>query len=52
MPIPTYDKFIKPILRYLTEHPEGASAATVHEAASARLGIAENDYKNSRFLAL
>lgn len=43
MPIPTYDKFIEPILRYLAEHPEGASAATIHEAASGSLGIAESD---------
>jgi hypothetical protein len=31
MPIPTYDKFIEPILRHLAEHPEGASAATLYE---------------------
>jgi len=34
MPIPTYDQFIEPILRYLSQHPEGAPAQTVYEAAS------------------
>ncbi len=43
MPIPTYDKFIETILRYLAQHPEGAPAATVHEAASSYLGIGEDD---------
>lgn len=43
MAIPTYDKFIEPILRYLAQHPEGAPASTVHEAASAALGISDPD---------
>jgi restriction system protein len=43
MAIPTYDKFIEPILRYLVQHPEGAPASTVHEAASATLGISDSD---------
>lgn len=43
MALPTYDKFIEPILRYLSQHPEGASAQTVYEAASNALGINEDD---------
>jgi len=43
MAIPTYDKFIEPILRYLAQHPEGAPASTLYEVASATLGIAEED---------
>ena len=27
MPIPTYDKFIEPILHYLALNPEGATAS-------------------------
>ena len=43
MPIPTYDKFIEPILRYLAQHPEGATASTSYEAASEMLGVTEQD---------
>jgi restriction system protein len=43
MALPTYDRFIEPILRYLSQHPDGASAQTVYEAASAALGIDEED---------
>ncbi len=43
MPIPTYNKFIEPMLRYLAQHPEGAPASVVYEAMSGALGIDEND---------
>src|SRR5262245_29331910 len=43
MPIPTYDKFIEPILRYLADHPEGAAARDVHEAAATTLGLNDDD---------
>jgi restriction system protein len=43
MPIPTYDRFIEPILRYLAEHPEGAQAREVHDAAATALGLTEAD---------
>lgn len=43
MAIPTYDKFIEPILRYLAEHPEGSPASTLYEASSAALGISDED---------
>lgn len=34
MTVPTYDKFIEPVLRYLATKPEGAAARDVHEAAA------------------
>lgn len=43
MAIPTYDKFIDPMLRYLAAHPEGAPASVVYEAMANALGIDEND---------
>src|SRR6266404_2620235 len=43
MPIPTYDKFIDPMLRYLAQHPEGAPASVVYEAMGSALSIDEND---------
>ncbi len=43
MPVPTYDRFIEPILRYLAEHPDGAPARDVHEAAAVALGLSDAD---------
>ena len=43
MPVPTYDQFIEPILRYLTAHPDGAPARDVHDAAADALGLADAD---------
>lgn len=43
MSIPTYDKFIEPILRYLAKHPDGERASVVYEAAAESLGINEDD---------
>ena len=43
MPVPTYDTFIEPILRYLAAHPEGAAARDVHEAAASALGLNDTD---------
>jgi len=37
--IPTYDRFIEPILRYLAKHPEGALARDAHEAAANALRL-------------
>ena len=39
MTVPTYDKFIEPVLRYLATKPEGAAARDVHEAAADALGL-------------
>jgi restriction system protein len=43
MTVPTYDKFIEPILRYLAANNDGASARDVHEAAAAALNVSEAD---------
>jgi restriction system protein len=43
MSIPTYDKFIEPILRYLAQHTQGSAASVVYEAVSTMLGISEDD---------
>lgn len=43
MPVPTYDQFVEPILRYLGEHPEGAIARDAHEAIAEGLGLTDQD---------
>lgn len=43
MAVPTYDKFIKPVLRYLVELPDGVDAKTTHEAAAGALGLTAQD---------
>lgn len=43
MPVPTYDRFIEPILRYLVAHPDGVPARDAHDAAAAALGLSESD---------
>jgi restriction system protein len=43
MSVPTYDRFIEPILRYLAEHPDGAAAKDVHEAAAKSLQLTDAD---------
>ena len=43
MAVPTYDKFIDPVLRFLAAHPSGAVAREVHDAAADALGISEAD---------
>ena len=43
MTVPTYDKFIEPILRYLACHPDGALARDAHEAAAQTLGLSDTD---------
>lgn len=39
MPVPTYDKFIEPILRFLALHPDGVVARAAHDAAADALAI-------------
>lgn len=41
MPVPTYDKFIEPVLRFLASSPNGASAREAHEMAAHFLGLSE-----------
>lgn len=43
MTVPTYDRFIEPILRFLAAHPQGASARDAYEAAAASLGVSAQD---------
>lgn len=43
MTVPTYDKFIEPILRYLAAKPSGALARDAHEAAAQALAVSEAD---------
>lgn len=43
MAVPTYDKFIEPILRYLATKPGGALARDAHEAAAQALAVSEVD---------
>ena len=42
MAVPTYDKFIEPVLCFLKHHPEGIPAKDVHEGAADILGLDEN----------
>jgi restriction system protein len=39
MPVPTYDRFIDPIVRYLAAHPDGVPARDAHDAAAAALSV-------------
>lgn len=43
MAIPSYDRFVEPILRFLADRPQGAPAREAHEAAADALGIDEQD---------
>lgn len=43
MAVPTYDRFIEPILRFLAARPAGALARDVHEAAAEALSISDAD---------
>ncbi len=43
MSIPTSDRFIDPMLRYLALHSEGAPASVVYEAVASALNITESD---------
>lgn len=43
MPIPSYDQFIDPLLRYLGQFPQGASTRQVYAAMAQALGLTEAD---------
>jgi restriction system protein len=43
MGVPTYDKFVEPILRYLSRNPAGAPAKDAHAAAADALAVSEAD---------
>jgi restriction system protein len=43
MTVPTYDKFIEPVLRFLATRPSGTLAREAHEAAAQALGVTDAD---------
>jgi restriction system protein len=43
MAVPTYDRFIEPILRFLAAHPDGALARDAHDAAADSLNLSDLD---------
>lgn len=43
MPVPTYDRFVEPVIRFLDQHPNGANASTVHEACARMLKLTPED---------
>jgi restriction endonuclease Mrr len=43
VPVPTYDQFIEPILRYLAARTDGALARDVHDAAVDALALSDAD---------
>jgi restriction system protein len=43
MPVPTYDKFIEPLLRCLAAHRDGVPARLAHEQAAKALGLTDED---------
>lgn len=42
MVVPTYDKFIEPVLRFLAGKPDGVPARDAHEAAADALNLDDN----------
>lgn len=42
MAVPTYDKFIEPLLRFLASKPDGVPARDAHEAAADLLSLDDN----------
>ena len=43
MTVPTYDRFIEPLLRFLASRPEGVLAGEAHEAVAGVLGLSAQD---------
>lgn len=43
MPVPTYDEFIEPLLRFLVEHPDGVNVADVYSAIAHRVKLSDSD---------
>lgn len=43
MTVPTYDKFIEPLLRYLAANESGVTAKQAHEQAANALGLSDED---------
>lgn len=45
MAIPNYERFIDPLLRFLSSRPDGVTPGEAYEAAAAALGLSEEDRK-------
>lgn len=43
MTVPTYDKFIEPLLRYLALNPDGVTAKLAHDQAALALGLSDEE---------
>ena len=43
MPVPTYEKFIEPLLRFLATQPDGIAAPKAHEHVAAALYLTDDD---------
>lgn len=43
MPIPTYDQFIEPLLRFLAQHPEGVRSSVVYAALADQVGLNDDE---------
>lgn len=43
MTVPTYDKFIEPLLRYLALNPDGVTAKLAHDQAAFALGLSDEE---------
>jgi restriction system protein len=43
MPVPTYDQFIEPLLRFLGSKPEGATASDAYQALADGLGLTADE---------
>jgi restriction system protein len=41
-PVPTYDQFIEPLLRYLAAHPDGAATRDIQEAVAEVMGLTDD----------
>lgn len=49
MAVPTYDKFIEPVLRFLATKPDGVPARDAHETAAEMLGL--DDHQRAEMVA-
>lgn len=47
MSVPTYDRFIEPIVRFLATRPDGVPAREAHDAAAEALLLTESDREHS-----
>jgi restriction system protein len=43
MAVPTYDRFIEPLLRFLVANPDGVAAKVAHDQAASALGLTDED---------